>query len=149
MTFYVSTQKGFTLIEMLLSVVLISVIAGIGIPIYYSFQQRNELDVTAQVIAQTLRSAQLHARAMDGTDGWGVYVTTGTITLYKGTNYATRADSQDTNTSFTSAIMVSGLQDINFTPLLGEVQTTGTLILTSKANENRQISINEKGTVSQ
>ncbi|KKT34575.1 MAG: hypothetical protein UW24_C0026G0001, partial [Parcubacteria group bacterium GW2011_GWA2_44_12] len=36
-------NAGFTLIEVLLSITAIAIIAGISIPVYQSFQNRNDL----------------------------------------------------------------------------------------------------------
>ena len=44
-------NKGFTILEVLLSIATITIIAGIIIPVYESFQVRNELDLAAGTIA--------------------------------------------------------------------------------------------------
>ncbi|TSC67347.1 MAG: hypothetical protein G01um101472_445, partial [Parcubacteria group bacterium Gr01-1014_72] len=49
------TSSGFTLIEMLLSISLLVLMGGIAIPIYYSFQVRNDLDIVTASHAQLLR----------------------------------------------------------------------------------------------
>ena len=65
-------NAGFTLLEVLLSVAIIALIAGIGTPVYQSFQTRNDLDVVTNTVAQSLRRAQVLARASDGDTTWGV-----------------------------------------------------------------------------
>src|SRR3989338_10957347 len=88
-------NAGFTLIEVLLSITAIAIIAGISIPVYQSFKNRNDLDIAATVFAQTARRAQVLAQAADGDTSWGARAQSGSITLFKGGSYATRDASYD------------------------------------------------------
>ncbi|MDO8260622.1 MAG: prepilin-type N-terminal cleavage/methylation domain-containing protein, partial [Candidatus Magasanikbacteria bacterium] len=54
--------KGFTLIEMLLTLTVIALLAGLSAPIYMSFQGRNDLNVANSVVVSSLRRAQTLAR---------------------------------------------------------------------------------------
>ena len=47
-------SRGFTMIEVMLSLAIIAVLAGISTPIYQSFQVRNDLDIAAVTIAQSI-----------------------------------------------------------------------------------------------
>ncbi|OGI26088.1 MAG: hypothetical protein A3J76_04010 [Candidatus Moranbacteria bacterium RBG_13_45_13] len=140
--------QGFTLLEVLLSVAAIAIIAGISIPIYQSFQVRNDLDIAAVEIAQTLRRAQVLAQAVDGDTSWGAYIQLGNITLFKGTSYVARDTNFDEVFDAPTSITPSGVSEIVFTKFTGLPQTTGTITLTSNANETRNITINAKGMVS-
>jgi prepilin-type N-terminal cleavage/methylation domain-containing protein len=140
-------HRGFTLLEMLLSVALMAVISGIGTPIYQSFQNRNDLDIAANSVVQSIRRAQMLSQAGAGDSTWGVHVESGSITLFRGTSYASRSTDVDEVFSMPTAIVSSGISDVVFDVLTGEPQTTGTLTLTSQANEIRTITINEKGMV--
>lgn len=140
--------KGFTFIEILLVVALISITAGISIPIYQSFQTRNDLEISGITIAQTLRRAQLLSQAVDGDISWGVNITVGNITLFKGESFSLRYAEFDEVFSMPTSISVSGLEEIIFEKFTGEPQNTGTTTLTSINNEKRSININSKGTIS-
>ena len=141
-------MKGFTLLEVLLSVATISVIAGIGIPIYQSLQVRNDLDIAAITIAQNFRRAQTLSQAMDGDTTWGVRMQSGNITLFQGASYAGRNVNFDEVFDVPISIAPSGVQEVVFTKFSGEPQITGTVTLTTNTNETRNITINEKGMVS-
>ena len=141
-------QGGFTFIEILLVVALIGITAGISIPVYQSFQTRNDLDISSITIAQTLRRAQLLSQAVDGDISWGVKVAVGNITLFKGENFFARDTEFDEVFSMPTSISVLGLEEIVFEKFTGEPQNTGTTTLTSVNNETRSINISSKGTVS-
>lgn len=142
------TKKGFTLLELLLAVVIMSLLAGLSVPIYQSFQVRNDLDVAAAAVAQDLRRAQMLSEAVDGDVGWGVHVQSGSIRVFKGTVYATRDSAFDEVFDIPTSITATGTQEFIFSRLTGEPQATGTLIFNSTTNETRMISVNSKGVVS-
>ena len=141
-------NAGFTLIEVLLSITAIAIIAGISIPVYQSFQNRNDLDIAATTFAQTIRRAQILAQAADGDMSWGARAQSGSITLFKGGSYATRDASFDETFDMPTSIILSGIQEFVFTKFTGLPQTTGALTLTSANNETRTITINANGMVS-
>lgn len=141
-------HKGFTLIELLLSVAMISLILGISAPLFQSLQVRNDLDIAGVTFAQTARRAQMLARASDGDTSWGVYISSGSSTLFKGGSYSTRDLAYDEIFTFSTSITPSGLSEIVYTKFTGLPQSTGTVTLTSTANETRILTINAKGTVS-
>lgn len=144
---YFSHNNGFTLIEVLLSLALISLIAGTGVPIFQSFQNRNELDVATMTFAQGLRRAQILSQASHGDTSWGVYVQSGDITLFKGLSYAGRDSSFDEVFIVPASIVASGTQEYIFSRFTGLPQNVGSLSFTSPNNETKTITINEKGTV--
>lgn len=140
-------NAGFTLIEVMLSVVAIAVIAGISIPVYQSFQVRNDLDIATVEIAQSARRAQTLSQAVDGDTSWGIKIQSGSIVVFKGASYAARDTTFDEVFEVPTSITPSGVSEIVFTKFTGLPQTTGTISLTSNANETRTITINAKGMV--
>ncbi|MBL1434247.1 type II secretion system protein [Candidatus Wolfebacteria bacterium] len=147
-THILQKNKGFTFIEIILVIALIGITAGISVPVYQSFQTRNDLEVSSTTIVQTLRRAQLLSQAMDGDTSWGVNVAIGNITLFKGESFSSRNIEFDEIFSMPTSISVSGLSEIVFEKFTGEAQNIGTTTLTSINNETRSINITSKGTVS-
>jgi len=141
-------NAGFTLIEILLSVAAITIIAGISIPVYQSFQVRNDLDIATVEIAQSARRAQTLSQAVDGDTSWGIKIQSGSIVVFKGVSYAARDITFDEVFDVPTSITPSGVSEIVFAKFTGLPQTTGTITFTSNANETRTITINAKGVVS-
>ena len=140
-------KKGFTLIEIILVVALLVLMGGISVPIYQSLQVRKNLDVATYAITQNLRQAQALSQSGTGDITWGVRISTGNITLFKGINYSGRDTAFDENTEISSNIVPSGISEIVFSKLFGEPQTTGDIILTNINNDTETITINPKGTI--
>lgn len=139
-------EQGFTLTEVLLSVVIIGMLVGLSLPVYASFQSRSDTAIATQNVADMLRRAQTYARGVNGDSQWGVAIQSETATLFKGASYATRDASYDETTSLSGATP-SGLSEIVFSKLSATPTTTGTITLT-KPNNIRTITVNAKGMVS-
>ncbi len=138
-------KKGFTLIEIILSIAIITVITGIGIPVYQSFQNRNDLDIATVTFVQNLRRAQVLAQSVDGDANWGVIAQSENIILFKGDSFNNRDSSFDEVYEVSPSITFSGTEEYVFNKFTGFPQATGSLTLTSLNNETRTITINEKG----
>ena len=139
-------RRGFTLIEVLLSVALIGLIAGIGAVVYQQLQNRNALDVAAVTMATQFRRAQVLSRAADVDTTWGVRVDAGSITLFQGATYVSRDTTFDEVSSISSSITPNGFQEVVFAKFTGLPQTTGTLTLTGPY-DSRTLTLNAQGTV--
>lgn len=140
-------DNGFTLIEILLSVGIISLLVGASLPVYVSFQTRNDLEVTTQSVVSMLRRAQTYARAGNGDSQWGVAVQAGSATLFKGAAFTSRDTAYDEIAIISSATSVSGLGEIVFAKLSAAPSTTGSITLSATTNDTRMITINGKGMV--
>ncbi len=140
-------QRGFTLVEMLLSITIIAILVGVSGPVYNSFVVRNDLDVTGQQIVQSLRRAQTYARSMEDDTAWSVEIQTSAATLFQGTNFGGRDATFDEEVTIPASITRSGLTEVQFAKFTGLPNTTGTITLTSNTNETRTITINAKGMV--
>lgn len=140
-------SRGFTLPEMLVSVSLLAIIGGMIIPSYHTFMVRNDLDIATVTLAHDLRRAQSLSQSSDGDMTWGVHVGVGSILVYKGVSYVARDTTFDENTQMPKSIVPTGINEVNFSKVIGLPNATGTFTLTSQVNEARNITINEKGMV--
>lgn len=140
-------QHGFSLIEMLLSVMIIGMITAISVPLYNSFLARNDLDITSQQIAEAFRRAQVYARGVKNDSAWSVEVQTSAITLFKGTVFASRDTTYDETIALPGSVTASGLSEVRFALLTGLPNTTGTVTLTSNASETKTVTVNAEGMV--
>lgn len=142
-----SNQHGFTLLELLLSMALISILVGMTMTVYYATQVKNGLDIAASTLTQGLRRAQALAQNGDSDSSWGVYINAGSITLFKGSTYATRDTTMDETATYASNITASGTKEIDFTKFTGDPTSTATFTLSTSA-DTKTITVNAKGMVS-
>jgi prepilin-type N-terminal cleavage/methylation domain-containing protein len=142
-----SREAGFTLVELLLSVVIIGLLTGLSLPVYESFVRRNDLDLAGQNLAMALRRAETYARASNYDSAWSVEIQTSGITLFQGVTFASRNTAYDETVTIPGSITPSGLGEIQFTKFSAAPNTTGTITLTSSTNDTRTVTINAKGAV--
>jgi len=140
-------EPGFTLVEILLSVVIIGMLAGISVPVYESFARRNDLDLTTQQLAVMVRRAETYARAVSTDSAWSIEVQSSGITLFQGTTFSSRNTAYDETLSLPGTVTVSGLGEIQFAKFTALPNTTGTITLASTTNDTRTVTINAKGMV--
>lgn len=141
-----NTNRGFTLVELLLSIAMIGVLSAITAPVWSRIQTKNDLDVATVTLVHSLRRAQALSVASDGDSVWGVETLSGSITVFKGDSYATRDTTYDEVFDLPAAIAVGGPAEITFSKLLGAPSTTGTISLTD-GSDSANIVINSKGMV--
>lgn len=140
-------EQGFTLLELLLSVAIISLLAGLSLPVYRALLSKNDLDISATVVASSLRRAQTLSQSVDGDTTWGVKAQSGSIVLFKGAGFAARDTTFDETFEVPTTIGISGVGEIVFAKFTGFPQTTGTVTASSET-DTRSVTINEKGMVS-
>ena len=138
-------MRGLALLEVILVIATIAVLAAISVPVYSKLQVKNDLDVAANTVTQTLRRAQTISQAVDGDTTWGVKLQTSGISLFKGASYATRDTNFDEDYLLNGNVMPSGVTEVVFSKLLGAPNTTGTITLTSSNNDVQNITLNSKG----
>ena len=144
----IKTQKGFTLLEVLISVAIVGILAGISIPVYRSLQTRNDLDLTVSIVVQNLRRAQVLSQAIQGGSEWGVNVSPGLVTLFRGGGFAARDPSSDELFEVSDTITPSGIGEVVFSRLIGDPSDSGDIVLTAISGDTRTITINSKGSIS-
>lgn len=140
-------SRGFTLIEVLLSVSILSIIAGLSIPVYQSFLVRNDLSNTTETVASSLRRANTYARGVKDDSLWGIKVQSAMITVFKGADYSSRDTAYDETVSLPSTITASGMDEVMFAKLSGAPSAVGTITLKTTNNDSRTVTINAKGMV--
>lgn len=93
-------NKAFTLIELIISISILAILAGIGFINIVNYRQRQDLSFAGQEIIEVLRNAQNRSLSQEATSTagsggrWGVYFENPTgagndfYDLFKGTSYA-------------------------------------------------------------
>ncbi len=141
------TARGFTLIEILLSVALVSIVFGMSYVMYQSVPYQNDLDIGVQASRELLVEASRYAAASYDDSEWGVSFVTGTAVLFKGTSYDAR-DPQFDETIDLFSISVSGQNEYVFRKKTGYPTVVGVTTFTSPATgESKSIDVNEKARI--
>lgn len=142
-----TNQAGFTLLELLTSVAILTIVAGLSLPVYQSFVGRNDLDLSVQTVTSMIRRAETYARSGKTDTSWSVAIQSGVVTIFQGTSYVTRNTAYDETYDLPDSVTPSGLSEIQFSELKAAPNTTGTITLTSNTNDTRTLTLNAKGMV--
>ncbi len=142
-----NTSQGFTLIEVLLVVAIITLITVVSAPLVLSFQNANELDVSTNTLAQYLYQAQSYSLNRAHDCNWGVTINGQDLTLFCGDNYANRDANRDITYQMPLGITVQNNTEINYVKLTGVPQSTGSFTLATVGNRTATVTVNKKGMV--
>lgn len=143
---YQQFATGFTLVEILLVMGMLTFLATIIVPTTLDFYKSQQLDTHTRQIIQALRIAQLSAMSVEEDSSFGVYLTNDNYTLFRGSSYVTRETQYDEVFDLPQIVNISGLSEAVFSKLDGLPSATGQIILTNNIKTNT-IDINEMGRV--
>ena len=66
-------KKGFTIIEVIISIFIIAILVAISITSFFALRQNSDLKNSAQEVANVLRLAQSKTLASESSGRYGVY----------------------------------------------------------------------------
>ena len=145
----INTSRGFTLIEISLTVALIVLLAGFSLPLIREFIIKNDLETATIVVAHNLRRAQTLAMGAKYDSRWGVAIESGVVTIYAFDGAGTRISEYDEAYTIPTNVNLSGITDVQFNKFNGEPINPGIITISNLNNdETETITINEKGLVS-
>lgn len=139
-------KNAFTLSEVLLSVALIALIAGLSIPFLLRFQYNSELDAAVTNSVRATRTAQIYAQSAQNDDEWGVHIASPTVTIFKGNNFGTRDTSDDIEFVIPSRAVITGTTDYVFSKQEGKALSAGSTTI-SVSNKSVVLNINSQGAI--
>jgi len=140
-------SHGFTLVELLLSIAIMTILTGLSLPVYESFTKRNDLDLMTQNVASAMRRAEVYARGAKNDSTWGVQLQASRATLFKGSTYSTRDTTFDETIELPESVSLSGDTEVIFSKLTGAPDAVTTVSLSSTTNDIRTITVNGNGMV--
>lgn len=138
-------RKGFTAVEMLLTLGVVAITAGMSVPLYRTYQLRSDLDTAVEQARHALERAQVLARAGQNDSMWG-YAASEAI-LFQGEAFGIREPSADELYILPATVRVSGLSEVVFQRVTGEPLTSGEMIYESTGGERYIITIVPDGSL--
>lgn len=140
--------RGFTFIELMLVIALVTIIGVFITPIGLSYYHSQLLNETSDGLVSALRQAQSFAYTGRHNHAFGVFVTADAYTVFEGDTYASRITSEDMIFPIASTVTVTGLQEIVFSEMNGTPRTTGIITVVS-GNKMSEINILPSGNIEQ
>lgn len=141
-------RKGFTLLEILVSIGIGLLILGSVATATTAFTKHRQLDATADMAVSYLRTAAMRAAQSEDNLPHGVKMANGQITLFRGTSYDLRETDGDTVWVQPSYITVTGPTEIVFSKEAAVPSATGNIVFFNGRN-TVTITVYATGAVSQ
>ncbi len=162
-TSFKSKVKGFTLLELLIVLAILSILIVTSMFVTYGFFIRTQVDNTVLILVETLRRAQTISRNTLEDSAWGLKINADNLVLFKANDgdgdgnpdsfsqTSTRDVSFDKQYDLPGEVQIddTGQIEIIFNKLTGEPRIGGTLTIqiNSTSSYSRQIKINPIGTI--
>lgn len=139
-------RNGFTLIEVLLVLALVSGLASLSLPIGLTFYRNQIVDETGRDVASVLHRARSQAMSQKNDSPFGVELLSGSYVLFQGTSYALRSALNDEIFSLPTGLSVSGLAEIVYSKPGGTTTVSGIITLSS-VSTSTTITVNQQGLI--
>lgn len=137
-------KNGFTLIELIVVICIMTLMLAIFWPLGMNFYRRETLNKTHQQIVWILKHARANAVNQENNSAFGVQLETGQAILFQGTSFTGRQQNQDVTYTLATSVNVSGAQTIIFAPNTGFVSAPLAINL-SIPDVVKEISVNQLG----
>ena len=146
-------KKGMTLVEVLISVVVLGFMSAIIITGLFSYRKHQAVDQTAHTVASYLEEARRKTLASENSARYGVHFDTYQVVLYKNTYSSTEPSNRiytlHSYSQINSISLLGGGSEVLFERLTGETQATGTITvsLRSDTSKTKKITISQTGVI--
>lgn len=138
--------RGFTLVEVIITLTILGIILGFTAPVAWSFFQRVELSSEIKNHIAYLKLARSYAMANYNQAPHGVFIATTSTTVFQGVSYAARNAGRDLLFPRSRIVTAtSTAYEIIFSPLSGTTTPATTTI--SNIYGSREIVINSEGKI--
>ena len=146
--------KGFTLIEILITVCIIAILSGIILTSLSDFRASSDINGSKDEILTTLQEARSLTLSSKNDSNYGVQFSVSSVTLFKGPIYT--ADDPSNKVHFlpqgaeiSSISLTGGASGVLFSRLTGAVSASGTITIRAKAKpeKTRSITISSSGLI--
>lgn len=148
------SNKGFTLIEIVISLGILAILAALTFTSYSNLQRQLDIDTTAQNIISVIKLARTNTTASNSESNYGVHFETGKYVLFTGNSYTAGAATNKEYSLNSSEIYATSLNgggsEVIFDRIRGTTSQPGTVSvrLVDQTNQTAVISITAAGQVS-
>lgn len=118
------TNRGFSVVEILLSSAILVIIFALGAPVTLDFYQSQLLTSERDKLIGIIKRARTLSLANKNKSAHGVYIDNNQYLLFEGSSYAARNTAYDEFFTHSSALVFSGVSEIIFAPLSGDAAST-------------------------
>ncbi len=139
------SAKGFTLIEVIISLAILALIASISAASFVSFARREALDSTVSAVAAGLRDARTRTMASINDSQYGVQIDTDRFTLFSN-SYVLGATGNEINMLNSRIKMSSSVPSFTFSRISGNSSASGTIDVYVASDPTNRKTINVQGT---
>lgn len=145
---YILKKHGFTLIEVLIVLTLLSVLAGFGLILTLDSYRRFAFGAQQELLVSLLERARAQSVSNVNQSPHGLHIDAqnSTFTLFQGDSFAERDISQDLIFAGNPVQSLEGFSDIVFSRLSGTT-TPGSFILSDKPFGQANITLNYEGQI--
>lgn len=139
----IKKTKAFTLMEVLVTIGLMTVITGISMTVFVTLLQKQRVEKDAESAYSYLQRARNQTIAGEEGSQYGVAFGSTTITLFRGTTYI-EGDSNVivftllNDTVFQNVSLTGGVSQIYFQKLSGKPSATGTIEVVSRTDATKK-----------
>src|SRR5581483_2042007 len=107
-------EKGFTFVELIVVITLISILGVMSVTFYGNFFNRSAVNNTIDGLINQMRKAQIYAMEGRQYGSWGVRSSGTQFILFQGNSYASRNNLYDETFSIFPTASVSAFNDVIF-----------------------------------
>jgi prepilin-type N-terminal cleavage/methylation domain-containing protein len=146
-------QRGFTVIELLVSLGIIIVLSAVIITTFIQFKKNQALSKDTETVVEVLSQARNQTLSSKNSSAYGVHFASNKITLFTGNAYSVSDPAnQDFNLNSTDTVLTISLTgsgtDVVFNRLTGETSQDGTVIISSPGlSQSKTVTIYKTGVI--
>jgi prepilin-type N-terminal cleavage/methylation domain-containing protein len=155
----IKDQRGVTMVEVLLVIVILTILAAMSFSSYRTWQKQILLINTRDEIKSALARAQQLATAASGNAAWGLHLATSTYTVFPGSFY--NETDPDNKTWVLNGVEIVDsyitfsdgaggyTSDVVFSKFDGETYNTGTveIIIASQPSFSKTVTVQSPGQI--
>ncbi|MBA3733347.1 prepilin-type N-terminal cleavage/methylation domain-containing protein [Patescibacteria group bacterium] len=146
-------KKGFSIIELLMSLAIIGLLTTIILTSFVSFRKNQSLSKDTETIVETLRQARNQTLSSKNSSNYGVHIESSKIVLFTGSTYVVNTASNqefilNSTDNILSITLAGGGSEVVFNRLTGETSQNGTVVVSSAGiSKTKTVTIYKTGVI--